>query len=284
MRKVVDTNFLQDEDLRAYLAASRKNYVVVPDYVEIEITAAGKDNIVKSTSVLAEFPKQVIVGKQTNTLANLRGRHKGAKKRFSDRKQTRTFRRWMRRGRVKLAAGNPSEQAHFERVSAGAVAHLEEIKRGSDTFAADLEEAAKQFTEEELRRLRNKEPFTDEMIGKLLDRIFHFAAGFYKALGKPLPPWEELMHTYIFRFSICATMHALRWIAVGGAKKVGKDRIRNDIVDASIAAQALSFDGFLSKDAMAQEIYENSRFLLEQFLAFKPPVKPDATSVQQARL
>lgn len=87
------------------------------------------------------------------------------------------------------------------------------------------------------------------------------------------------MHTYIFRFSICATMHALRWIAVGGAKKVGKDRIRNDIVDASIAAQALSFDSFLSKDAMAQEIYENSRFLLEQFLVFNPPVKAATSRV-----
>jgi hypothetical protein len=123
---------------------------------------------------------------------------------------------------------------------------------------------------EELRRLRNKEPFTEEMIGKIHDRIFHFAAGFFATQGIPLPPWEELMHTYIFRFSICATMHALRWIAVGGVKKVGKDRIRNDIIDASIAAQALCFDGFLSKDVMAQEIYSNSLFILNQFLAFDP--------------
>jgi hypothetical protein len=28
-------------------------------------------------------------------------------------------------------------------------------------------------------------------------------------------------------------MHALHWIAVGGAKQVGKERIRNDIVDAT---------------------------------------------------
>lgn len=150
----------------------------IPDYVELEITAAGKDNIVKSTNMLAEFPTQVIVGKQTNALANLRGRHKGAKKRFSDGKQTKTFRRWMRRNRAKLAAGDPSEQVHFERVSARAAAHLEEIKRGADTFATDLEEATKQFTEEELRRIRNREPFADEMIEKFLARIFHFSAGF----------------------------------------------------------------------------------------------------------
>jgi hypothetical protein len=61
---------------------------------------------------------------------------------------------------------------------------------------------------------------------------------------------------------------------VGGAKKVGKDRIRNDIIDASIAAQALCFDGFLSKDAMAQEIYSNSLFMLNQFLNFVPKKQP----------
>jgi hypothetical protein len=222
MRKVVDTNLLQDDDLRAFLAASPSNTAIVPDYAELEMVAAGKDNIIKSTSILAEFPKQVLLGKTTDVLATLRGKRKGMKKRFSD-GRTRSFRRWARRGRRKPEAGDPAEEARFSRAQEGAAAHLEEVKRGADGFAADLEEAAKQFTEEELRRLRNKEPFTDEMIGKIHDRIFHFVLGFLKARGMPLPPWEELIHTYIFRFSICATMHALRWIAVGGAKKVGKD-------------------------------------------------------------
>ncbi len=282
MRKVVDTNMLQDDDLRAYLAVSRRNRVVVPELVELEIMAAGRDNVIKSTSILAEFPNQVIVAKPADRLAALRGRRKGTKKRFSDGKRTRTLRRWLRDSRPKLVAGRPAEIAHFERMSKHAQARLEEIKQGSETFAADLEEAAKQFTDEELRRIRNKEPFTDEMVGKRLDRVFHFANGFFEALGKPAPPWEDLMHSYIFRFSIAATMHALRWIAVGGAKKAGRDRIRNDIVDASIAAKSLSFDDLLSKDAMAQEIYGASNYLLKNFLAFKPPKKPQPGSLQAA--
>lgn len=283
MRKVVDTNMLQDDDLSAYLAASRKNCVVVPELVELEIMAAGRENVIKSTSILAEFPNQVIVAKPADRLAALRGRRKGAKKRFSDVKRTSTFRRWLRNSRPNLVAGCPAEIAHFERMSKHAQARLEEIKQGSETYAADLEEAAKQFTEEELRRIRNKEPFTDEMVGKILDRVFHFANGFFEALGKPVPPWEDLMHSYIFRFSIAATMHALRWIAVGGAKKAGRNRIRNDIVDASIAAQALSFDGLLSKDAMAQEIYGNSSYLLKNFLAFTPPKSRSPDRFKQRR-
>lgn len=286
MRKVVDTNFLQDKDLRAYLAASHSHIAIVPDYTELEMVAAGKDNVIKSTSILADYPKQVVLGKQTSVLATMRGRRKGIKKRFSDGKRTTTFRRWAQRGRRKLERGDLVEQARFDRAREGAAEHLEAIKRGADGFAADLEEAAKQFADEELRRLRNKEPFTEEMIGKIHDRIFHFATGFFATQGMPLPPWQELMHTYIFRFSICATMHALRWIAVGGAKKVGKDRIRNDIIDASIVAQALCFDGLLSKDAMAQEIYDNSVFILKQFLAFAPrkhraatvPAAPETTT------
>jgi hypothetical protein len=70
MRKVVDTNFLQDEDLRAYLAASPDNIAVVPDYTEVEVVAAGKENhLIKSTSILAAFPTQIVLGKETNVLA-----------------------------------------------------------------------------------------------------------------------------------------------------------------------------------------------------------------------
>jgi hypothetical protein len=88
MRKVVDTNFLQDEDLRAYLAASPDNIAVITDYTEEEVLAAGKDNIIKSTGILAAFPRQVVLGKETNALAMLRGKRKGMKKRFSDGKRT----------------------------------------------------------------------------------------------------------------------------------------------------------------------------------------------------
>jgi hypothetical protein len=212
----------------------------------------------------------------------MRGKRKGMKKRYSDGRRSGEFRRWTRHRREKLIHGDRAEKARIDLASKRAADQLEQIKAGADNFASDLEEAAKQFTKEELRKLRNKEPFTEEMIGKMLDRILHLAMRFFEALGHPLPCWEELMHTYVFRFAICACMHALRWIAVGGARKVGRERIRNDIIDASIAAYALCFDGILTKDDMAQEVYDNAQFILKQYLAFRPPANGVTQPPQQA--
>jgi len=57
----------------------------------------------------------------------------------------------------------------------------------------------------------------------------------------------------------------------GGAKDARLERIRNDIVDVTFAAYATCFDGLLSKDDMANEIYENADFLLKN--AFHPGKK-----------
>jgi hypothetical protein len=46
------------------------NIAVVPDYTEVEVVAAGKENhLIKSTSILAAFPTQIVLGKETNVLA-----------------------------------------------------------------------------------------------------------------------------------------------------------------------------------------------------------------------
>ena len=61
-RKVVDTNCLQSEVLRAYLSASADNYAVLTDYAAME---AYKSDTLKSIycsmELLAQHPKQVII-------------------------------------------------------------------------------------------------------------------------------------------------------------------------------------------------------------------------------
>ena len=45
------------------------------------------------------------------------------------------------------------------------------------------------------------------------------------------PPLPELVNTYIFRMALCGNLLAQEWIAVGGAKNVKPERMRNDVVD-----------------------------------------------------
>jgi hypothetical protein len=77
------------------------------------------------------------------------------------------------------------------------------------------------------------------------------------------PPAAELPFTFTFRFTLCAYLHALHWIAAGGAKDRKPEKFRNDLVDIAVAAFATCFDGLLSNDKLVKEIYENAAFLLK---------------------
>src|SRR5216684_1517933 len=99
MRKVVDTNFLQSEELRAYLTEP-SNFAVVTDYAVMEVLQRDSAaSIYKSMQILAEYPTQVIVLKSVSAVCILKTRRwsRGLQKRQIDRDQTSGFYEWCRK-------------------------------------------------------------------------------------------------------------------------------------------------------------------------------------------
>jgi hypothetical protein len=145
-----------------------------------------------------------------------------------------------------------------------------------------LDEASKHFTDAELKALRSRKPISSEMLDKVVHNVMTMAAFLF--IGNPnvkdLPPARELPYTFIFRYALTGYLVALRWIAVGGAKDVKPEKIRNDIVDAAYAAYATYFQGLLSHDVKANEIYGDAKFFLSIMLANPPP--PDHIMAQLA--
>jgi hypothetical protein len=90
---VIDTNYLQAGDLKSYLSASTGNKVVVTPFVELEMLKGDAPvNVVKSTEILAERSKQVVLIKGPMSVARLKGRRKGMKKRLIGDGRTSAFR------------------------------------------------------------------------------------------------------------------------------------------------------------------------------------------------
>src|ERR1700730_9742786 len=130
LRKVADSNFLRSPELRNYLSASRTNIVVITDYAEMEgLRGNALVNIFRSTEILAEYPKQVILLKTTDIVSGLKGKKKGLKKRLTDGKRTTSFLKWcLERERAEngdkrlqrqiIQAGKETE-AHFNRMLEG---------------------------------------------------------------------------------------------------------------------------------------------------------------------
>jgi hypothetical protein len=273
MRKVVDSNFLRTKELRDYLCASRDNVAVVTDYAELEMVSAETlEGVLKSTEILAEFPRQVILSKPTGVVSSLRGKKKGLKKRFTDGRRTRAFRKWCR---IREQIRRGEKPFNHERTRDEARAHLSELLDNIATLKDDLEaHASGHYTADELRIIRTRKPFTPELTGKLIDGIMHFTLKFFEAGQRELPPSEEVPHTFIFRFALCAYLHALHWIAAGGAKDRGIEKFRNDLVDVALVAYGTCFDRLLSSDQLANDIHDNATFLLKNgFLAEKKKAK-----------
>ena len=286
MRMVVDSNCLRSEELRSYLGASSKNMAVLTDQAEMEMAKADNlEGFLKSTEVLAQHPRQIILAKEVATASSLRGREKGLKKRLTDGKRTRAFRKWCRiRGDIKRRDKKFSHQQAHE----GALLHMEDVLKGGANFKDDLAKHAEtHFSAEDLAIIRKREKWTDAITKKVLDGISHFALMFYGLHPNWSEPPEarEVPYTFIFRYALCAYLHALHWIAVGGARERKQEKFRNDFVDVAIVAYATCFNGLITNDKLAMSIYKNAKHLLDNgFLRenLMPKRLPKAGRLQRA--
>jgi hypothetical protein len=283
MRQVVDSNMLQKDELRNFLGKTLRNQVVLTDYAAMEAFKGDTlASIYKSMEIISEFPTQVIILKSTGDVCDLSGRRRGLQRRLIDKAQTNGFSLWCHRLRA-AKNGDQGKQKQLLAKGREADQQLNLIMEGMKTYADNIEEAAKKFTANELKILRNKEPFTDEMVDKLLSNIFDLAERLFDDHPQivELPPAEELPYSFIFRFAVCGYLLALSWIAVGGPKNVKLEGLRNDVVDANFAAFATYFDGLLTADAKAAQIYRDAQFLLEKgFLAVGTSGAPGPGSIR----
>ena len=255
-RMVIDKNMFERDDLRTWLAESKDHIAIVTDYAQLEMLKGNAViNILKSTEIVA-FPKQVHVLKPITKISALKGKQKGMKKRLTSGGATRSFRKWCRK-RSRAAQGDKKLQGQILDNDEHAAAQFEDMLADMKGFAENIEDATSQFTEEELTILRNKQPATEAIVVKILDGTMSLAWKFFALHPEieKLPSAHELPHTFIFRMALCTYIHALRLRVAGGAADALPERMRNDVLDVTYAAYALCFDGLLSNDAMANEIY-----------------------------
>ena len=271
MRKVVDSNFLQSDELRDYLSKSAGNYVVLTDYAAMEAYKGDTlDTIYRSMEILADYPKQVIVLKGTQVACGLRGRSAGLQRRLIDERQMKEFGEYCQHLHA-AKHGNVYLQKQLLDFGREATAHMDRMLADAQNAPSAFDEIAKTYTDNELRLLRNSSAFTEQMIDKLIRNVLLLAAYMFRDHPRTTkrPDVAELPNMFIFRSALCAYLLSLQWISVGGAKKVKPDRIRNDMVDVNFAAYATYFDGLLSADNKLMEIYLKAVSLLDMIFTTK---------------
>jgi hypothetical protein len=272
MRMVVDSNMLQDGELRDFLSKSRKNKAVITDYLIIEALKGDPlGKIFGLMKILCEFPKQVIVLKGLRSISTLKGRRSGMTRRMIEKRQTKGFEDWCA-GLAKAEKGDENRRNQLVEHGKVATSEIEKVIAAQSTYAEIIADEAKAYTQDELRILRTDQPYTDQIIEKMSERIVSLTTKFFEAHpDKPEPPnVGGLPYAYIFRLAVCAYLQTLARIRDGGAQNATAEKIANDIVDATFVAQATYFQGLLSKDANANALYRNAKHVLKGL-----PVPPD---------
>jgi hypothetical protein len=274
MRKIVDSNFLQNGQLRDYLSASPENLAVLTDYAAME--AYKGDTLVsiyRSMAILAEYPAQVIVLHGTQHACSLTGDGHDYWRRMIDNDQSEGFADYcvlLKRAQ----RGDTHLQRKLLEHGREANVQMDRILDDAGRMSAALDAIAATYTSTELRQLRRvNAPYTESLVDKTLRHVAMMAA-ILLAEHPTVPAFpnaQEAPDRFLFRIALCMLLLGLRWISVGGAANVSPQRLRNDLVDINFATFATYFDGLLTVDDKLISIYLEANIWLERFFSIRGP-------------
>jgi hypothetical protein len=120
--------------------------------------------------------------------------------------------------------------------------------------------------------LRRREKHTPQMRERLVQNVLLLAGQLFKEhpSAAEWPRGLEMRNTFIFRYALCGYVSILRRIEDGGTGNAKPVKLRNDVIDSNFAAFATYFDGLLTADRRAEEIYADAAFLLRDVFAMPP--------------
>jgi hypothetical protein len=271
-RKVVDTNCLQSDALRAYLSTSAHNYVVLTDYAAME--AYKGDTlpwIYDRMEILAQYPRQVLVLRGTQDICGLNGRAAASQEPLIDETQTHEFSEYCH-DLLAAKRGDLSLQRQLLEHGRQATAHIGRMLKDMTSLSSGIDLMAKTYSPAELKILRRREKHTPQMRERLVQNVLLLAAQFFKEHPSVTdwPTRPEVRNMFIFRYALCAYVSILKRIEDGGAGKTKPEKLRNDVIDVNFATLATYFDGLLTTDKRAGEIYAEAQFLLREVFAMPP--------------
>lgn len=263
MRVVIDTNRMQSDELWAFLAMSQHNQAVLPDYLAMEAYKPNRlDRLHTRFSVLARFPKQVLILKGTADISDLTPDPLDPTQAMIDRAQSAEFARFCRA--LGAASLSPAIRKQLETRAGWANDQLDVMLDAPEVIAAAMDEFRAPFTKAELAAIRRKEPFTLEISRKfhgvansIADRLFELRADV-----RP-PTIEERKNHFVFRNALAQTYYMITRIRSGAILRRPAAE-RNDRVDVLLAAYGTYFDGVMSEDDLTNEVHYVVRGLLRE--------------------
>ena len=262
---VIDSNQLESAKLRAYLSKSPEHYAVLTDYVAMELyKTQSLHGIFKSMEILSEFPKQVVVIKNTPYVYRITGAASEMPMKLIDQSQTGHFTRHI--VAMQLAkAGDTRLQREILKLGDSSVVQINKMLADAALLGKSFDDLTKDFTKDERSQIRNNDIYNPPIFESIIQNVNVIAFNVFKNLAPEvnIESDDDFHSTFIFRNTLCMYLLALHWGSVGGAKSARHEKLRNDVIDTHFATYATFYDGLLSDDGKANQIYLKAKKMLE---------------------
>lgn len=265
MRKIVDSNCINADIVKDYLVKSRKNFVVITDYNFIEAYKGNDEtSIYQAMEVLSQYPKQVILLKNTVNVCGLKPHSSNIQKRMINQEGTKKFEKFC--AALKQAKlGNPNSRKDIVKHRDAAQKQIDFLSQEATRVSTTINQISQIFTDRELKIIRRSEGYTEDIIKKSMMLIMLIAKEGYKDHPKviKIPTREEFLNTYISRFAVCIFLYVVKCIANGKSGNLSPKVICNDMVDITFATYGTFFDGLITQDKNLNELYIEAKTLIK---------------------
>jgi hypothetical protein len=248
MRVVVDTNRLQSEELRVFLARGVTNRAVIPEHTVAEIFKPNSvDSVIESFCVLRDFPKQVLILNSNRKIAPVSPRGAALADRYIDRQTTRKLPAFF----SLLANAEIGDEGYRRQLSERRKWAIERVQMIESSFGDQgdsLAELSAMFTDKELNQFRAGQPIRARARQVILEVTNQTASRIHRIrTDKPLYPAPYLYYHFSWRYALCHVIQLMELIRVGSVRRAPA-KARNDHFDNVFATFGTYFNGLMTDD------------------------------------
>lgn len=272
MRVVIDSNRVQSDELSCFLASSKSNRAVVTDWLMMEAYKGETlKSIYKSLGVLAQYPNQVIVVKNTGMCMETRVGPQMSKRLIWN-EITDNFASFIDEVQSAKTGNLLIEDSLLwrgQKANERMIQLLDEMDSILDRYRMMLEA----LTEQDIHAIRGRGMAAPGMIERITVIASSIAEGYRQSLG--IKSWgstnNDVTNDFLFRVGVGITSSFLEWVRTGSQKSVNTTKLRNDRVDAMLSVYGTYFNGLMTVDSKLSVIHSLHRHLLKKMGASMPP-------------
>jgi hypothetical protein len=272
IRLVADTNIFSSDITAQFLSLGSDHHLMIPDFVWMELYQSNSViGMRQSFAIIKNFSDQIFHLKGSKEILSLDPRPAAFGNRMIWQSAGKEFKKTLQvleHSRVSHIKNSPQFRAHY----AAAIQHFALMDEISAEIPDLLSGIASSLSENELKNIRRSEPYSVEVINRVLDITNVISSGIARSKMLPIKLLDNKSYfdSYATRSALSQALFFISWVRKGSPAIMNPKKLRNEFVDRIIATYSTYFNGVLTNDEGLKQAHLELRIVLEKLGARVP--------------